>query len=631
MSSSREEDPLFDSNKYYFPAGILKPAPIQSGLEVPPQRDENAASPGLQLVPDEQKHSHQDLPGLYGSRSALHPPPVLLPTGQAVHLDEYASQGLQSVDQHYQQQYDEQHQYQHLQFQHDSSHANVQNYQWPSSSQTQQQQSPDQWPVPSTGQGAWGFPYQQHNYHAAPSGDESLPEAVTMPPSETYPGLHPTYYAKPTPSMSGSSEHWLKNEATAMDPKMEATTMVVMARWSNCTASHCGCSGRWSSRGPRQQESTRRACSSSKAIRFGPAKPGGSSTEDTVAPPKSISMHSKLAASAWRGPTDTNYTPPAGPDNIIRFVENTSENKNWTGAVALDTLDYQPLTNGALAAGVYLHSDMWQWELMYIDSNSTIRCQKFDLAGKKIGIKGTKGSMNDYPIKVEPKSKIGVYFPYVISQDADNKLRYTRMLGQNPNDKSAPWWVNETSMNAVGAKNTPVVMLPLAQKYIDPAGFLYRDAQTGRLAAGTNDNIDNGGDIRSNSLPWNQGVRGLGQLPAVPEGSPIAGFAVGRAYDASKMNTYILYLDDKDTVQVVWQDNDTAGWQGPKTYDALGSAEPGTDITCATQGSWDASGINVSKEQNLNRCFFQEKGTGRLKEVWFDGTDWKHVGFVPLP
>ncbi|KAK8088394.1 hypothetical protein PG997_003355 [Apiospora hydei] len=334
-------------------------------------------------------------------------------------------------------------------------------------------------------------------------------------------------------------------------------------------------------------------------------------------------MHSKLAATAWRDNTHTNYTLRLfyqGPDDVLRFVENTSEDKNWTSAVALDTLDYAPMKNGAIAAGCTSAA-----------MSSIIRCQKFDLEGKKIGAKGARGSMNDYPIQVGPDSKIAVYFPYVLSQDADDKLRYTRMLGQNSANLSAPWWVNETSMNAMGVKNTPVVMLPLAQKYIDPAGFIYRDAQSGRFAAGTNDNIKSGGDIRSDNLPWNQGAKALGELPAIPEGSPLAGFTVGRAYDASKMNTYILYVDDKDTVQVVWQDDDKAGWQGPQTYDALGDAEPGTDVACATQGSWDQSGINVSKEQNLNRCFFQEKGTGRLKEVWFDGKDWKNIGYVPLP
>ncbi|KAK8088393.1 hypothetical protein PG997_003354 [Apiospora hydei] len=235
MSSSREEDPLFDTNKYYFPLGTLRTAPVQSGLEVPPQRDENAAAPGLQLVPDEQKHSHQDLPGLYGTRSTLRPPPVFLSTGQAVQVDEYASQGLQSIDQHYQQQYqqdqqhyqqDQQHyqqdQQQQQQFPHGVDHAGVQGHQWPLSSQSQQPSA--QWSAfPSSNQDAWGFQNQQHNYQATPSGDGSLPEAVTMQ-AGIHLGLHPVHYAKPALSTTGSSEMWPnKHEATAMvTPKTPA-------------------------------------------------------------------------------------------------------------------------------------------------------------------------------------------------------------------------------------------------------------------------------------------------------------------------------------------------------------------------------------------------------------------------
>ncbi|KAK7970054.1 hypothetical protein PG996_001508 [Apiospora saccharicola] len=645
-SSTRGEDPFLDSNKYYFPLGTLRTAPAQSGLEVPPQRDENAASPGLQLVPEEQKHSHQDLPGLYGTRSTLQPPPVLLSTGQAVHVDEYASQGLQSVDQHYQQQYQEQqqHQYQQSQPQHqfyqDGNLASAQSHQWPlyqSQQQQQQQQNSLQWAaMPSADLGAWRYPNRQDSYHTAPSGDHSLPEAVAMH-SDTQSGLHAGYYAKPAPSMTGSSEQWLnKNEAAAVVmpkiPKLRRRPWLLWVGGAIALLVVVGAviGGVLGSRKSPEGESQAASKPSSSAL---PGAAGGTS-EDNVAPPKSLRMHSRLAATAWRDTTHTNYTLRLfyqGPDNALRFVENTSENKNWTGTATLDTLDYAPRPSGAIAAGVYLDSDIWQWNLFYIDKDATIRSQKFDVEGKKIGVKGAGSSMNDYPIKVDPESKISIYFPYVMSQDADNKLRYTRMLGQNRANLSAPWWVNETSMNAVGTRNTPVVMLPLAQKYIDPAGFIYCEAQSGRLAAGTNDNIKNGGDIVSDNLPWNQGARGLGDLPAVPEGSPLAGFTVGRTYDASKMNTYILYLDDRDTVQVVWQDDDTKGWQGPQTFDALGEAEPGTDIACATQGSWDSSGIKVSKEQNLNRCFFQEKGTGRLKEVWFDGLDWKKVGYVPLP
>lgn len=359
-SSSRGEDPFLDSNKYYFPLGTLRTAPVQSGLEVPPQRDENAASPGLQLVPEEQKHSHQDLRGLYGTRSTLQPPPVLLSMGQAVHVDEYASQGLQSVDQHYQQQYQEQ-QYQ-QQFHQDGNLARAQSHQWPLY-QSQQQQPSAQWAaMPSADSSAWGYPNQQHGYHAAPPGDQSLPEAVAIH-LDPHTGFHPGYYAKQAPSMAGSSELWLnKNQATAVvtlkTPKWRRRPWLlwvggVLALLVVVGAVVGGVIGSRKS----SEESQAPAESSSSAL----PGPAGGTSEDNVAPPKSLRMHSRLAASAWRDTTHTNYTLRLfyqGPDNSLRFVENTSENKNWTGAVTLDTLDFAPRPDGAIAAGVYLHSNI---------------------------------------------------------------------------------------------------------------------------------------------------------------------------------------------------------------------------------------------------------------------------------
>ncbi|KAK7950984.1 uncharacterized protein PG986_006712 [Apiospora aurea] len=366
MSSSREEDPLFDTNKYYFPLGTLRTAPVQSGLEVPPQRDENGAAPGLQLVPDEQKHSHQDLPGLYGTRSALRPPPVLLSTGQAVQVDEYASQGLQSIDQHYQQQY-QQDQQQQQQFPHDVDHVGVQRHQWPLSSQSEQPSA--QWSAfPSSNQGTWGFQNQQHNYQATSSADSSLPEAVTMQ-AGTHPGLHPVHYANPALSTTGSSEMWPnKHEATAMvTPKTPAWRRRPWLLWVGGVIALVVVAGAviGGVLGSRKlpQESQAVARPSSSAL----PGPAGGSSEDSIAPPKSLRMHSKLAATAWRDNTHTNYTLRLfyqGPDDVLRFVENTSEDKNWTGAVALDTLDYAPMKNGAIAAGVYLSSDVVSQEFI---------------------------------------------------------------------------------------------------------------------------------------------------------------------------------------------------------------------------------------------------------------------------
>ncbi|ORY66051.1 uncharacterized protein BCR38DRAFT_172269 [Pseudomassariella vexata] len=229
--------------------------------------------------------------------------------------------------------------------------------------------------------------------------------------------------------------------------------------------------------------------------------------------------------------------------------------------------------------------------------------------------------MNDYPLVVPNDTNIASYFPYVLSQDADDQLRWTTMLGQNGSHLSAPWWVNDTDLNAVGSTGTGMTLLPVRQQYLHSGGIIYRTTN-GKLASKIRDSDM---DVNADAA-WTKGSLSTD----IPEDSPIAAFTVGRPYNSDdQVNTYILYQDALGTVQVVWQDDDS-GWKGPETYDAISNAEKGTDITCLTQAAWDARRVTVSKEQDMNQCFFQEKGTRRLKEVWFNGTDWNHVGYVPL-
>lgn len=192
------------------------------------------------------------------------------------------------------------------------------------------------------------------------------------------------------------------------------------------------------------------------------------------------------------------------------------------------------------------------------------------------------------------------------------------MIGDTGN-KTQPWWVNDTSVNALGSAQSDLVLLPVAQTYLDNGGFVYRN-DDGKLSTAIKDYT---GTAAAESS-WNTDT--LSQT--IPSDSAIGAFVVGRPYTSDDINTYILYQDENGVIQVVWQDGKT--WNGPQTYDALSNAAMGTDIECLTQGAWNDANVAITKEQDMNRCFFQEKGSGRLKEVWFDGTDWKDQGYVPL-
>lgn len=119
----------------------------------------------------------------------------------------------------------------------------------------------------------------------------------------------------------------------------------------------------------------------------------------------------------------------------------------------------------------------------------------------------------------------------------------------------------------------------------------------------------------------------IGQLNAqIPAESAIGAFTYGRKDNL--VNTYILYQDTDGILQVRWQ-SDTSGWMGPQTYPALADADMGTDITCLTQPAWDETKVTLSSATDMNRCYFQSGG--KVKEVRFDGGDWKDLGFIPMP
>lgn len=238
--------------------------------------------------------------------------------------------------------------------------------------------------------------------------------------------------------------------------------------------------------------------------------------------------------------------------------------------------------------------------------------------------RGKEGKLSSqaHPVIVDANSRLGCYWPYIMSQDAGGSLRWTEFVG--PGDSRVDWYRNDTGIDARGSEGTGMVPLPITQSFRNEAGFVYRGTD-GRLATGVKEYNT------TESPEWGQSQPAV----AIPAESAIAAFSVGRDNTPDSVDTYILYQDDAGVIQVVWRDGKDGhdGWQGPQTYPALDNAEIGTDIACATMGGGNEGGgsaFTVSKQQDMNRCFFQEKGTGRLKEVWFNGTDWEGVRFVPI-
>ena len=112
----------------------------------------------------------------------------------------------------------------------------------------------------------------------------------------------------------------------------------------------------------------------------------------------------------------------------------------------------------------------------------------------------------------------------------------------------------------------------------------------------------------------------------IPRGAAIGGFAVPRASDPTQFNSYVLSQADSGEIQMTWT-TDGTNWQGPKGFSALKKADKDTNIACLTPSSWPTT--NLLPQFDMARCYFQVRGV--LREVIYDGKDWKDLGAIPMP
>ncbi|KAI8960761.1 hypothetical protein F5Y11DRAFT_349181 [Daldinia sp. FL1419] len=583
---NHHQDAIFDNNKYYFPPSTLTPSQSQPWLEVAPIRDEQD-TPGLQPISHDE-HKYADVGSVGGMRGGTAP----YRTQGTAHADEITSQGLQAVPPIATEQYSAQSQPQ-LQPQHQWSNPTV-SHQYGQSFQT----------LPSSQ--VSGFSSENLMYG---------PQLASSNAERQY--LNP--YAA-----GGAGSSWVKDEHRILGNGKE----VKVKRWviwavggaillllgiGATLGGIMGSRAHWSVSYDQIDSNT----TSNGTTSSSPSPPKSTPTQ-------SIKVGSRLAVTGYR--TDTDYSIRLffqDQDNQIRFLDKEKASANWTKTTALDTLPYEPMENGSIAAGSYLFPDPVPiLEFFYEDKNGVIRGQNFnfDFENGKFPPKGEAGSINDYPLQTAGKTRISCYFPYIASQDGNNAIRWTKLAGQNTSDLSAPWWVNDTDWNIKASKGGGMVVLPIAQKYQNAGGIVYRSSE-GMLSLKIRDGLEPSND----GVAWRKGALSK----KIPADTSIGAFSVGRPFDNNnQVNTYILYQDDDGIIQVVWQDDDT-GWKGPQTYDALDGAETGADIACLTPGAYEPGNVDISRSQDMNRCFFQVGG-GKIKEVWFDGANWISVGVVPI-
>jgi hypothetical protein len=113
--------------------------------------------------------------------------------------------------------------------------------------------------------------------------------------------------------------------------------------------------------------------------------------------------------------------------------------------------------------------------------------------------------------------------------------------------------------------------------------------------------------------------------PALPPKTALAAFSVPGDDEAaySPLKTYTLYQDSDAKIQMMWRNDTSSVWRGPKTFPAFEGADNGTSLGCMTMFSY----LGLSMEKwNVPRCFFV--AGGNITQVKMVDEDWEVVGIV---
>ncbi|KAK8084125.1 hypothetical protein PG996_002906 [Apiospora saccharicola] len=355
----------------------------------------------------------------------------------------------------------------------------------------------------------------------------------------------------------------------------------------------------------------------------------GNDTAPPATPLKFVRPGSSLAVTGWREGAGFHIRLfYQGPDQRLRYSNfSTTDPGGWNKQpTLLDQLEYPAGDNTSLAAGTSMESReiMGEDKLFYLDKTNTIRLQLFR---KDIRAAGNPGQLNSYPAQVAPGSRLGAYWPSVLSQEpgTSGKLRWTRYWGKNAKHD---FWEHQDA-NITASPQSGLAVVPASSKYGGAGGFIYRRGD-GKVFNSLGDHYEGG----FNGTAWDKGdlANNLKDLK-IPDDSPLAAFTVARsgANPQNFVNTYILYVGSQGRINMLWQDDENSGWKGPSQYPkAFGGADEGTDIACLTPATWKAANVDeLTGAYDMSRCYFQAGG-GRVREVRFDGSEWRNLGYLPI-
>ncbi|KAI1140566.1 hypothetical protein F5Y05DRAFT_424438 [Hypoxylon sp. FL0543] len=346
--------------------------------------------------------------------------------------------------------------------------------------------------------------------------------------------------------------------------------------------------------------------------------PASDSTSSPLASPSpSISPSPKVNTTAVRAQTRLSVTGRRvagngftsrlfwqGGDNKIRTSRYTSTSGSWSTPLVFDSINAKPGT--PIAATLFLRDP--QFEVFYLDPSSIFRGLNF---GEDETVPKTDSIDTSRPaFSIAENSRVAAYWPYMIYQNPNatfHRLVYYAPAGGYFNDTVRGW--SNPGVMPLGDNGTGIAVVPVVQEFKVPyaAGIAYR-GQDGRLSV-----FSFGGD--DTGISWDSGTPNV----SIPAGTAIAATAVGRP-NSNTTNTWILYQDDSNKIQTVWQE-DGNGWQGPQE---VGEADAGTDIACLTEQTGDdPSQVSLAGQTDMRRCYYQYRGAIQEKRLtssaWVDG------------
>ncbi|KAL7895910.1 hypothetical protein HDV64DRAFT_255974, partial [Trichoderma sp. TUCIM 5745] len=370
--------------------------------------------------------------------------------------------------------------------------------------------------------------------------------------------------------------------------------------------------------GSRHHNSTTTASSSSDPSSTSSSSASSSTPSPTPAPnsPNAAYSSSSLAVTGW-WTTPSSYSIRLfyqGKDGNLRLIGYDSTDAMWS---TVTTLTGPSLRLGSpiatcnynytvfYSSAVTSSTNYTQIDVFFVDEAGQI--QEWEVQETPgAATKNLNGTISSLGLKPGPNSRLATYWPSVIFQDELNQLQETYFT------TAAKWLQNPLNVSPQNHSALVEIVYSASSARKGGGNFIYQDGDQKLQAEG-----------RSSSTT---SLKADSPAVAIPSEAPIGAFSVPRNSQAdSPMNTYILWANQTDGVQITWMDDDK-GWQTTSAPGSFGSPDKGTDITCLTPSAF--SYTPIQSKYDMARCYYLVDG--RIREVKYDGSNWSVVGNVPL-